>query len=102
MGAGDVKLMAALGALLGPAGIFKAWLFTAMAGGVYALALLVIRRGNGNHLMNGIASLYTSAFLALSAKSAGSFALANNVGRPKLCYGVAIAAGTLLSLFIQM
>src|SRR3712207_4324970 len=38
-GAGDVKLFAASGALLGPAGIAVAFLYTAMAGG--ALALLV-------------------------------------------------------------
>ena len=38
-GAGDVKLFAALGTLLGPKGIAVAFLYTAMAGG--ALAVLV-------------------------------------------------------------
>ena len=34
MGAGDVKLMAATGTLVGPALVLKAFLFTAVAGGV--------------------------------------------------------------------
>ena len=41
-GAGDVKLLAAAGALLGPANIGLAFLYTALAGGV--LALVVARR----------------------------------------------------------
>ncbi len=42
MGAGDVKLMGAVGSILGPAGVFKAFLFTAIAGGIYALILLAL------------------------------------------------------------
>jgi prepilin peptidase CpaA len=38
MGGGDVKLMAAFGALLGPGGILLAAVFGAAAGGVWALA----------------------------------------------------------------
>ena len=40
MGAGDVKLMGAVGSILGPAGVFKAFLFTAIVGGIYALIVL--------------------------------------------------------------
>jgi len=42
LGAGDVKLFAAAGALLGPATTVRAFFFTAIAGGV--LALIVARR----------------------------------------------------------
>jgi prepilin peptidase CpaA len=41
-GAGDVKLLAALGTLLGPRGIAVAFVYTAIAGGV--LAVIVARR----------------------------------------------------------
>jgi prepilin peptidase CpaA len=41
-GAGDVKLLAALGTLLGPKGIVVAFVYTAIAGGV--LAVIVARR----------------------------------------------------------
>ena len=44
MGAGDVKLMAAIGALLGPKDVLFAALYTAIAGGVYAILLLVTRK----------------------------------------------------------
>jgi prepilin peptidase CpaA len=43
-GAGDVKLFAAIGTLLGPAGITSAFLYTALAGGVLALVVAVRRR----------------------------------------------------------
>jgi prepilin peptidase CpaA len=46
-GAGDVKLMAALGTLLGPAGIVTAFLYTALAGGLLAVLVAMWRRRLG-------------------------------------------------------
>ncbi len=43
-GAGDVKLFAAIGTLLGPAHIVVAFLYTAIAGGILALVVAVRRR----------------------------------------------------------
>jgi prepilin peptidase CpaA len=43
-GAGDVKFLAALGALLGPKGVLMAFVYTAIAGGVLALLVAVWRR----------------------------------------------------------
>lgn len=43
-GAGDVKLFAAIGTLLGPAPIVVAFFYTAVAGGVLALAVALRRR----------------------------------------------------------
>ena len=43
-GAGDVKLLAAAGALLGPTDTIYAFLYTAIAGGVLALLVAVARR----------------------------------------------------------
>lgn len=40
MGAGDVKLLGAAGAWLGPAGVFHAFVFTALLGAIYAFILL--------------------------------------------------------------
>jgi prepilin peptidase CpaA len=45
MGAGDVKLMAAVGAFIGPVDAAIALLFTFIAGGVFALAWLMRKRG---------------------------------------------------------
>jgi len=44
MGAGDAKLMGAVGAILGARGVFIAFLFTAIIGGVYALIVVLIKR----------------------------------------------------------
>lgn len=43
-GAGDVKLFAGFGTLLGPAGILMAFLYTAIAGGVLAVVVALRRR----------------------------------------------------------
>ena len=43
-GAGDVKLMAAIGAIIGPALVISAFLFSAVAGGVLAVAVALRRR----------------------------------------------------------
>jgi len=43
-GAGDVKLFAAIGTLLGPKGIAIAFLYTALAGGVIAIIVAARRR----------------------------------------------------------
>ncbi len=46
-GAGDVKLFAATGALIGPVPIAVAFVYTVLAGGVLALAVIVYRRHRG-------------------------------------------------------
>jgi prepilin peptidase CpaA len=43
MGGGDVKLMAAFGAMLGPAGVLKAALLGAIFGGVWVAVWLIAR-----------------------------------------------------------
>lgn len=45
MGAGDIKLMAIVGAYLGPQGVLISALFTALAGGVLALGFALSRAG---------------------------------------------------------
>jgi prepilin peptidase CpaA len=46
MGGGDLKLMAAFGAILGPAGIFTAALLAAIAGGLMAAGSVLLNRRN--------------------------------------------------------
>ncbi|SFE96612.1 A24 family peptidase [Alteribacillus iranensis] len=85
MGAGDVKLLAAVGALTGPAFVFQTFVFTALIGAVMAAGIILYRRG-ATKMMTG--------FL-----SGGSI-----VGREKKTtfpYGVAIAAGAVISLFTE-
>jgi prepilin peptidase CpaA len=92
MGAGDVKLMGALGALLGPKGVFAAFLCSAIADGVYALVLLAARsRPKDAILRYGtmLGLFYCAGTMVYQRPMAGD--------KPVLRYAVAIAAGTLLS-----
>ena len=91
-GAGDVKLMAAIGAIVGPAMVVTTFLFTAVAGGVLAVAVAARRRrlsatlaGTGR-LVAGSSETRT---LLHTAPAASRFA-----------YGPAIAAGSILAALV--
>ena len=59
-GAGDVKLMAAFGALLGPAGVVNAFIRMAIVGGLIALGV-ALYRGRLRETLNGAALLVARA-----------------------------------------
>lgn len=84
MAAGDVKLMAAVGAWLGPAMAFQIALAAFVLGGIWALAHVYWFRQGGQTLRN-VAAIVRGR---KSDPSVGS-----------MPYGVAIAAGTLAMLF---
>ena len=92
MGAGDVKLMGAVGSILGPAGVFNAFLFTALVGGIYAIILLLYK-GRFADSMNRMWQALKLTFLTQSPVAPDE----NKTG-PVLCYGIAIAIGTSLSI----
>jgi len=89
-GAGDVKLMAAIGALVGPAVVFNTFLFTAIAGGLLALAVAVRRRRLGETLTGTGRLIAGSAMAHKEIRSAP-------VSR-RFAYGPAIAAGSIAAL----
>lgn len=95
VGAGDVKLLGAVGGLIGPSGVFSAFLITALVGGIYALLLLVRRLGLGGGLRY-VRSMF--AILLLVGKSGLTVTQSANP-QPKMRYGVVIALGTMLSQF---
>jgi len=92
MGAGDAKLMGAAGAVLGPKGAFIAFLFTAIAGGIYALLLILIHH---NAFHGFFKSLWSSVINFILTRKFISSPNIQKKNRPRLCYGVAIAVGTL-------
>jgi prepilin peptidase CpaA len=91
-GAGDVKLMAAVGAVVGPEMVLRAFLYSAVAGGVFAIAVAA-RRGRLAATLQGAGRLVTSP--AGARETIESPARAN-----RFAYGPAIAAGTLVSLMV--
>ena len=98
MGAGDTKLMGAVGAILGARGVFIAFLFTAIMGGVYALIVVLIKRQHFKGFFTRQAAtlktfIFTKQFIPIPGDS--------NEKIPRLCYGIAIAIGTLFSVFLE-
>ncbi|HET7699172.1 MAG TPA: A24 family peptidase [Vicinamibacterales bacterium] len=91
-GAGDVKLMAAVGTMLGPDLTFRAFLYSAVAGGLFALAVAT-QRGILATTLQDAGRLVTSP--AGVRKAIESPARAN-----RFAYGPAIATGTLISLMV--
>lgn len=94
MGAGDVKLLGAVGAFVGPYGVFLAFLFTAITGGIYAIILLAV---NGC-LKESVLRFKTMLTTFLMT---GNFVYMPPLAKQqklRLLYGIAIAIGTLLSL----
>ena len=90
-GAGDVKLLAAFGALLGPAGVFDAFLRAAILGGVMALAVAVWR-GRLRETLYGTAMLMTTRNRTMAAVI--EHPAANN----RFPYAPAIALGAALAV----
>lgn len=87
-GAGDVKLLAAAGALLGPTDTIYAFLYTAIAGGALALVVAVARR----RFSQTIAS--TSALMSGSEQARAEVDSTSSDNR--FAYAPAIAIGVVL------
>jgi prepilin peptidase CpaA len=86
-GAGDVKLFAASGTLLGPKGILVAFVYTALAGGVLAVVVAVQRR----RLQLTIAR--TASLVATGGDTAGE--VEHESAGNRFAYAPAIAIGAL-------
>ena len=93
-GAGDVKLMAAVGAMVGPGMALRAFVFTALAGGVLAV-VVAARRGRLSETVYGSTLLVTSPVSSRPAINATD-------RKNRFAYGPAIAIGTLLSLMVTI
>lgn len=94
MGGGDVKLLAALGAWLGPKGILFATLYSGLAGGVIALAYMVV---SGEGTFKSMKVIYEDLvyFVTFRDRPPGPVR-----GKRRIPYSVAIALGTLGFIFL--
>ena len=89
-GAGDVKLMAALGTLLGPAAIVVAFLASAIAGGVLAIGHAMRRRRLGKTLVR------TARLATMTAAAKAQIDL--DAPSTKFAYGPALALGAIAAV----
>jgi prepilin peptidase CpaA len=97
MGAGDVKLMAAIGSLVGPEQAIVVLLATAICGGVMAIVISVYRGRMGETLRNLGSVLWFHARTGLQTHPELNL---DNPTALRMPYGLAIAAGTLYALLL--
>ncbi len=101
MGAGDVKLMGGIGALVGAGLVFYILVYTGVAGGIMAMVKLIMRRRKQNEVDRAICPSGrpddAEVGEACRRRQAGG-----NPMKETMPYGVAIAAGTLLALFFDI
>lgn len=88
-GAGDVKLLAATGTLLGPAGVVMAFVYTALAGGALAV-LVALSRGR-----LGLTLERTAALLRRAGPVVGN--IERGAADNRFAYAPAIAIGSLVA-----
>jgi len=91
-GAGDVKLFAAAGTLLGSGRIVTAFLYVAIAGGVLAV-VIAIRRGRLGRTVGMAARL-------LGRPSTSKTAIESPAEHNRFSYGPAIAIGCVIAMLI--
>ena len=98
MGAGDVKLLAAVGAWLGPSQVATAALATSIAGGVIALAVAL---GHG-YLKTACRNLWMllTHWRVMGVRPVNELTL-EGAGGPRLAYALPIAIGTLVTLWLE-
>ncbi|HHY97218.1 MAG TPA: peptidase A24 [Firmicutes bacterium] len=101
MGAGDVKLLGAIGALIGPQGVFYTALYGALAGGVMAVVVLIKHRRLFVTLRTlgfGFLLFLLGAWGGRSWNLGQSKGGSGSIGFP---YSLAIGAGLVLALILR-
>jgi prepilin peptidase CpaA len=98
MGAGDVKLLAALGAWLGPGPIVWVALFSLVAGGVLGL-LVALGHGYMTQALTNIWWMFRF-WRAEGPKPVPELTLATHQG-PRLAYAVPVFAGLMVTLWLK-
>lgn len=97
MGAGDVKLMGAVGAMIGPKMTLMAALYTALAGGIYAVVIIAFHP-RAKAIRAALAGTVKEFMYSHTLR----YNKPQNVEKPpKLCYGVAIAIGSVVAVILK-
>jgi prepilin peptidase CpaA len=103
MGAGDAKLMGAVGAILGSKSVFVAFLITALVGGIYALIVILLNHKRSKGQFKGfLKKQFITLQLFIMTRKFIPDPVEENNKKPKLCYGVAIALGTFIYMGLDL
>ena len=98
MGGGDVKLLAALGAWIGPRDVFMLAIYASLAGGVLGVALALSR----NYLRTALRNLWTMivTWCLVGPKPVPTMTLADSKA-PRLAYAVPVMIGAVVTLWLR-
>jgi prepilin peptidase CpaA len=98
LGGGDVKLLGALGACLGPYAVLYVGFYSTLAGGVLAVVVALKAR----YLRQALANLkFLGTFwLTVGVRPVDGVTL-DDKGSPRLAYAVPMMAGLLVTLWLQ-
>lgn len=98
--AGDVKLLAMVGAFLGAGDTLRVALASMLAGGVLAI-LFVLLNGTALRMFRNLSTLFQLGIIDAMRGSAPDLRIYDGASAGKLPYGVAIAIGTIVYLVLR-
>lgn len=98
IGGGDVKMLAVVGALKGPHFVFAAFLLAALAGGVIALAALLLNKNRKQSLQEYKGNIISMLSGSKPSETTGTTAESSRA----IPYACAIAAGTAAALILPL
>ncbi len=98
-GAGDVKLLCAIGALKGPGFLVTSFIWTAICGGIISVLILLYR----HQLWSTVKRVVTSCYLLISTRFNLNVLknLDNSEYHEAFPYGIAIVAGTVAAYMVR-
>ena len=91
MGAGDVKLLAAVGAIVGPHNVFVGFLIASLLGGLYAVAVMIWHLGLAQTAERIKIILVSMVFMKVNVAAS-----LEESSLPRLRYALVIGLGTLV------
>ncbi len=97
VGAGDIKLLSAVGAVMGAGFVVDAMLYSFICGGIIALLLILIRR-NGIERFKYLFSYIKSCIISMELLQYTDFKDMQSTG--KFHFSIAIASGTVAAFII--
>jgi prepilin peptidase CpaA len=100
MGAGDVKLMAMVGAFIGPGNTGWVLLYTLITGGFLSI-LFVLMHGTAGRMFRNLSQLFQLGLSDLLSGVRPDLRIATRASAGKLPYGIAIAMGTMAYLILH-
>jgi prepilin peptidase CpaA len=100
MGAGDVKLLAMVGAFVGAGAVWQIALSSMIVGGVLAI-VYVLLKGTAQRLYTNLSALFRASVIDTMTGTMPNLHVATSTSAGRLPYGVAIALGTIGYLILR-